>query len=53
MAVLDPVKVTIQNFDKVLQLVFHLTYFKYHEISVEKFSGKLKCGEYKKQPDIS
>lgn len=36
MAVLEPLKVTIQNFDKVLWLVFHLGYFKFHEINVEK-----------------
>jgi len=45
MAVLEPLKVTIQNFDKVPQHVFHIGYFKFHEIRAEKFSGKLKCGE--------
>lgn len=49
MAVLEPLKVTIQNFDKVPQHVIHLGYFKFHEIRAEKFSGKLKFGEYIKK----
>lgn len=40
---LEPLKVTIQNFDKVLRLVFHFGYLEFHEIRVEKIPWRIEA----------